>query len=506
MHTGSVMTSTQTLQRRLRLAATFATAASLAIALSSCGGGGGGETTPPAPPPPAPAPAPGTDTQAPSVTVSNPAQLSSGLVGTVDFNVLATDDVAVTSVEFQVDGQTVSTRTTLPWQASIATAAHASGQHVLRARARDAAGNLSPWAAVTVRFGGDVGVTQGFTKNEAWASGLANATAFAVAADGRVFVAQQGGALRVVKGGVLQPTAFANVTVDSTGERGLIGVALHPNFATNGFVYLHYTTISGGTHNRISRFVATAPGSDVSSGAETVLVDLPALSGATNHNGGALHFGTDGKLYVGVGDNADGAKAQNLAHPFGKLLRFNDDGSIPADNPFAGAQVGLARAVWAYGLRNPFTFAVQPGSGRIHVNDVGQDTWEEINVGAAGANYGWPGSEGPDRIGAGVTAPLFAYGHAEASPAGSGAGGFFTGFAIAGGAFYPDSGNYPASYRGNYFFADFATRFIARLDATNGNAAYSFARVAGSPVDLRVAPDGALLVLTRSAITRISSP
>ena len=110
-----------------------------------------------------------------------------------------------------------------------------------------------------------------------------------------------------------------------------------------------------------------------------------------------MHFGSDGKLYVGVGENADAALAQNLASPFGKLLRFNEDGTIPTDNPYYATQSGLARAVWASGLRNPFTFAVQPGTGRIHINDVGQDTWEEINLGVAGANYGWPSSEGPEQ-------------------------------------------------------------------------------------------------------------
>ena len=185
------------------------------------------------------------------------------------------------------------------------------------------------------------------------------------------------------------------MTVDSAGERGLIGIALHPDFATNGFVYIYSTRIDGGSHNRISRF--TAAGDVAAAGSEIALVDLPNLSGATNHNGGGMHFGSDGKLYVGVGENANSAQAQNLATPFGKLLRFNDDGTIPTDNPFYATQSGLARAIWASGLRNPFTFAVQPGTGRIHINDVGQDTWEEINLGVAGANYGWPTSEGPEQ-------------------------------------------------------------------------------------------------------------
>jgi glucose/arabinose dehydrogenase len=241
-------------------------------------------------------------------------------------------------------------------------------------------------------------------------------------------------------------------------------------------------------------------------GSEVALLDLPNLSGATNHNGGGMHFGSDGKLYVGIGENANGAQAQNLALPFGKLLRFNDDGTIPGDNPFAASQSGLGRAVWAYGLRNPYTFAVQPGTGTIFINDVGESTWEEIDVGSAGANYGWPASEGPANVGAGVTAPLFAYRHSDANPLGSGAGGFFKGFAIAGGAFYPASGAFPASYRDQYYFADFVSKFVGRIDLANGNAAYAFASLSGAPVDLLVGSDGAVYVLTRSGVTRISAP
>src|SRR5262249_4717410 len=159
---------------------------------------------------------------------------------------------------------------------------------------------------------------------------------------------------------------------------------------------------------------------------------------ATNHNGGALHFGPDGKLYVGVGDNANGAQAQDLANPLGKMLRFNPDGSIPGDNPFCTTAGSLACAVWARGLRNPFTVAFEAGTGRMHIDDVGENTWEEIDAGAAGANYGWPASEGPANVTAGVTAPIFAYGHGSPDP--SGPGGFFTGIAIVGGAFYPGSG------------------------------------------------------------------
>jgi glucose/arabinose dehydrogenase len=476
--------------------------------LLSCGGGGGsaeggvGGNENPAVPVAAPS-----DTAAPQVTLSAPVNLATDLTGVVALGATASDNIAVTRVEFQVDGLAAGADDTAPFTASVNTADHAAGQHVVRARALDAAGNVSAWATATVKFGGGAAVPAGFTKNDRFITGLSQATAAAQATDGRLFIAEQGGAVRVFKAGGLLPQPFVRLAVDASGERGLIGIALHPDFPATPYVYLHHTTTpqaAGGIHNRISRF--TAQGDTALPSSELVLVDLPPLSAATNHNGGALHFGTDGKLYVGVGENADPAQSQNLGSPLGKLLRFNDDGSIPADNPFFSGQQGLARAIWAYGLRNPFSFAVQPGTGRIYINDAGANTWEEINAGAAGANFGWPGSEGPDNAGAGVTAPLFAYKHSDAVPPGSGPGGFFTGFAIAGGTFYPASGPFAAPYRNNYFFADFVRRFVGRLDAANGNAAYAFASLADAPVDMLVGTDGALLVLGRTSVTRISSP
>ena len=447
----------------------------------------------------------GPDTQPPTATLTAPANFASGLTGTLTLTATATDNVGVAGVEFQVDGTLIGSEdTTSPYSVTVDSKLYAAGQHIVRARARDAANNLSAWSTATVSFGGSNGAPAGFTKNESWLTGMGSSTAFTLAPDGRIFVCEQGGKLRVIKNGVLQTAAFHTFSVDSSGERGLLGVAFDPNFASNNFVYVYYTATSPTTHNRISRLVANG---DVSTGAETLLVDLPSLSSATNHNGGAIHFGLDGKLYVGVGDNADSARSQDLNDVFGKLLRFNADGSIPGDNPFCTTAGTQQCAIWARGLRNPFTFAVQAGTGRIHINDVGQDTWEEIDLGAPGANYGWPGSEGPDNISAGITAPLFAYKHSAASPAGSGPGGFFVGFAIAGGAFYPSNGNFPAPYRGSYFFADYVSQWIGRMDLANGNAAYAFGSIAGSPVDMLVGPDGALYVLTTGgSITRFSAP
>ena len=117
-----------------------------------------------------------------------------------------------------------------------------------------------------------------------------------------------------------------------------------------------------------------------------MLLDLDNLSGATNHNGGAIHFGPDGKLYIAVGENANSSNSQSINNRLGKMLRINSDGTIPADNPttfpnIVGSPTGNNRAIWAVGLRNPFTFSFQQGTGRMHINDVGEGTWEEVNLG-----------------------------------------------------------------------------------------------------------------------------
>ena len=222
-----------------------------------------------------------------------------------------------------------------------------------------------------------------------FASGLTNPTAMAFAPDGRLFVCQQGGQVRVVKNGALLATPFVTLTVDSNGERGLLGIAFDPNFATNNFLYVYYTATTPAIHNRVSRF--TANGDVALAGSEVAILDLNNLSGATNHNGGAIHFGPDGMLYVAVGENANSANSQSLSNRLGKILRINSDGTIPA-NPttfpgIAGSTSGLNQAIWAVGLRNPFTFTFNPSSGRMFINDVGQNAWEEIDDGIAGSNW-----------------------------------------------------------------------------------------------------------------------
>jgi len=314
-------------------------------------------------------------------------------------------------------------------------------------------------------------------------SGLSNPTAMEIAPDGRIFVCLQGGGLRVIKNGALLPTPFLTLNVDSNGERGLLGIAFDPNFATNNFLYLYYTVATDPRHNRVSRF--TANGDVVVPGSETIIMELENLTSATNHNGGAIHFGPDGKLYVAVGENATASNAQTLSNRLGKVLRINADGSIPTDNPFFNQATGNNRSIWALGLRNPFTFAFQPGTGRLFINDVGQNTWEEINDGIAGSNYGWPDSEGPTNNPS-FRSPLFAYTHAS-------------GCAIAGGAFYnPATVQFPPSFVGKYFFADLCGGWIHLFDPATGSV-LDFASGISSPVDLKVGADGSLYYLARGS-------
>jgi len=328
------------------------------------------------------------------------------------------------------------------------------------------------------------------------ANGISNPTVMAFAPDGRLFVAQQTGALRVIENGVLLSTPFITLTVNSSGERGLLGIAFDPAFNTNHFIYLYYT-LSSGANNRISRF--TANGNVAVPNSEVVVLNLDPLSSATNHNGGNLQFGLDGKLYVGVGENANPPNSQNLDTYLGKILRINSDGSVPTGNPFTSGSAQRQR-VWEYGMRNPYTLAIQPGTGRIFVNDVGQDTWEEVNdCTVGGGNYGWPNAEGissnPDYVN-----PIYTYQH------GTGIG---FGCAITGGTFFnPSSTNYPAQYIGRYFFLDYCNNWIDMLTLSGNTATRTnFASfIAGSPVCMLTGPDGNLYFLSRtnSAVYKIS--
>jgi glucose/arabinose dehydrogenase len=342
-------------------------------------------------------------------------------------------------------------------------------------------------AALLASAAGAATLPTGFAETRI-ATGIPSPTAMAFAPDGRLFVAQQNGQLRVIKNNALLAQPFLTVSVNSAGERGLLGVAFDPNFASNGFVYVYYTTASAPIHNRLSRFTASAANPDVAAaGSEVQLLNLPNLSSATNHNGGAIHFGTDGRLYVAVGENANGANAPSFNTTLGKMLRMNPDGSVPADNPHLGQTTGQNQLIWARGLRNPFNFAIDRTNGRIHVNDVGENTWEEVNLGVAGSNYGWPAVEGPNPAGQpGVRYPIHNY---------QNAGSFC---AITGAAFYrPVTQTFPAEYAGRYFFGDFCGGFMRMLSPPNYDTAQGFATGIASLVDIQVHTDGSLWYLAR---------
>jgi putative heme-binding domain-containing protein len=331
---------------------------------------------------------------------------------------------------------------------------------------------------------GTLSLPMGF-KAEVVASGLTGATALEVASDGRVFVCEQTGTLRVVKNGKLLPAPFVRLPVDSTWERGLIGVTVAPDFPKPPHVFVCFVAAKPYPHHVVSRF--TAEGDSAAPGSEKILLegdnqtklggDVPA-----GHQGGAVHFGKDGKLYIAVGDQTAGKPAQDLRSFQGKLLRINQDGSIPEDNPFAAKTNGKYRAIWALGLRNPFTFAVQPETGRIFINDVGGQA-EEINEGVAGGNYGWPTVEHGPTTDSRFRGPIHHYPTA----------------CIIGAAFCPKDSAWPKEYRGRYFFGDFNHGWIKTLDPAQPAVAHSFATGVRRPVDLRFAPDGSLYVLLRDA-------
>jgi glucose/arabinose dehydrogenase len=314
------------------------------------------------------------------------------------------------------------------------------------------------------------------------------------APDGRLFVTEEAGKVRVIKpDGTLATFLDVSAKVDSAGDRGLMGVTFDPNFATNHFVYLHYTQEATATvpaHNRVAR--VTASGDRAAVGSEKLVFRLNNQS-AQNHQGGTISFGKDGKLYVSTGDNTTPGNAQKLTNLFGKVLRVNKDGTIPTNNPFYSTTSGNNRAIWALGLRNPYKFAVKPGTNTIFVNDVGEDAWEEINRGTSGANYGWPVRKGfePD---AAYTPLIHAYGHGDTAT---------TGCSITGGAFYnPATVRFPSGYVDNYFFADFCSGWIRRYDPASA-AATGFAAGLSSPVDLEVSKSGNLYYLTRGGAASV---
>src|SRR6185295_1874593 len=367
-------------------------------------------------------------------------------------------------------------------------------------------------------------VPPGFSDTLVASVGLPTALTFAP--DGRTFITTQGGQLRIVENGSLLATPaldFAAPTnrICTDVERGLLGVAVPPQFASNHYPYLFYTFRRPDTLcvNRISRF--TAPANVIDPGTEVVLIDnMPSPAG--NHNAGDLEFGHDGYLYATIGDGGldyagdsgwqnDNDAARDLHALVGKVLRITADGGIPPTNPFQGP--GTARCnvtgrttagtrcqeTFGWGLRNPFRFAFDPNDPgtRFFINEVGTDGYEEIDAGQAGADYGFNICEGTHATGTSnpctaappdMVSPIFEYAHGAAIPGTSAANNCQ---AITGGAFVPN-GLWPG-FDGVYLASDWACGWIFRLSELGGAwAAADFATSLGigSAVHLRFGPHG----------------
>lgn len=321
------------------------------------------------------------------------------------------------------------------------------------------AGAVPDLAALTLSF-------------ETVAQGLESPIGIANAGDGsnRLFIIEKPGRIRVVQDGMLLDTAFLDITdrVDSDSyERGLLGLAFHPGYASNGWFFVNYTDRSGNTV--VARYEVTADPNIADPASERPLLNVNQP--ASNHNGGHVVFGPDGYLYIGFGDGGAAgdvfANGQNTNSLLGSILRIDVDEipyRIPADNPYAGTDAVLDE-IWAYGVRNPWRFSFDSLTGDMYMADVGQNIYEEINVQPAsspgGENYGWPIMEGFSCYDSdtcdetGLTMPVAEYNHSQ-------------GCSVTGGYVYRGE-DYPALY-GVYLFGDFCTGVMWGLapDETGG--------------------------------------
>ncbi|MFC5831834.1 PQQ-dependent sugar dehydrogenase [Nonomuraea insulae] len=240
-----------------------------------------------------------------------------------------------------------------------------------------------------------------YSRAEVSVTGLQVPWAMAFLPDGSALVSERNTAriMRVRPGQT--PAAAATISgVSASGESGLLGIAVSPTYAQDGWVYAYFTSTSG--DNRLVRLQLSAP--------QTQTVLFSGVPSATIHDGGRIAFGPDGMLYVSTGDANNNTNAQNLNSPAGKILRITPTGGVPSGNPFAGSRV------WSYGHRNVQGLAWD-SQGRMYASEFGQNTWDEINQIVAGGNYGWPTCEG--RCGnASFRDPMVTWTTAEASPSG----------------------------------------------------------------------------------------
>lgn len=285
-------------------------------------------------------------------------------------------------------------------------------------------------------------------------------------ADTRLFVVEQPGRIRIIANDALLPTPFLDITgkIASGGERGLLSVAFHPQYVSNGFFYVNYTDRNG--HTVVERYrVSSNPNvADAASARPVLNIDQPFA----NHNGGHILFGPDGMLYIAMGDGGSGGdpgnRAQDRSNLLGDLLRIDvsvEPYRIPTNNPFVGMS-SVRNEIWAYGLRNPWRIWFDRAANLLYVADVGQNQVEEINVvpaGTGGINYGWRIMEGSNCYNAAscdrtnLTLPVLTYTHAD-------------GCSITGGIVY--RGNRIPAIRGHYFYSDYCNGWVRSFRYANG--------------------------------------
>jgi len=326
-------------------------------------------------------------------------------------------------------------------------------------------------------------------------SGLNQPTDFRFLPDGRILIAEKGGAIKVYHDGEVHDDPLITLAVlqtDNDEERGLLGIAPDPDFQHNGYLYVSYT--SAANHDRLSRITVVGDHADPAS--EVVLLESDQL-GNVFHHGGDIEFGPDGKLYWAMGMNTFNPNSQDLSNVHGKIIRINPDGSVPEDNPFVDTP-GAVPQIWAYGLRNPFRFTFTPND-KLLTGDVGGDQWEELDIVTAGANYGWPNAEGVCD-GCGFANPIYAYHHTD-PPAKAGS---ITGVMVYTGDTFGDE------YQGKVFIADYTLGWIKELTFDSDYDSFisekMFDDQAGTVVKLAQGPDGISTSSTSSRACCPSSP
>ncbi|RXM53382.1 MULTISPECIES: PQQ-dependent sugar dehydrogenase [unclassified Chryseobacterium] len=306
-----------------------------------------------------------------------------------------------------------------------------------------------------------------------FATGLTSPVEITNANDSRLFVVQQNGMIKIIQpNGTINPTNFLNISSKITfnGERGLLGLAFHPQYSTNGYFFVYYNNTAGNII--LARYSVNPTNPDVADpNSEKILLNIPKPF--ANHNGGSIHFAPDGKLWAVTGDGGSGGdpnnNAQNKNVLLGKMLRIDVNATdptpynIPSDNPFVGAGIDGADEVWSYGLRNAWKFSFDLTTGNAMIADVGQGAIEEINkmpISQAGINYGWRCYEGNNAYNTAgcaaqstMTFPVAVYDHSGGK------------CSITGGYVY--RGTQYSSLQGKYFFADYCSNQIGILNTDN---------------------------------------